>query len=121
MEAALSHHIIILIYGISQVGVFEKVMNGFLYDILSLFLGIPDLLFPLVNILPLGPKFFSKGYGNPKIYFDRRNYTLKALADGTYDFERKEVVELVEQKRGSGIVTFRGQFKSPVANQLPEE
>lgn len=96
-------------------------IKGILYDLLSLFLSIPDLLFPLVNSLPGGPKFFSKGYGNPKIYFARRNYTLKALVDGTYDFDRKEVVELVEEKRGSGIVTFRGQFKSPVANQLPKE
>ena len=91
-----------------------------LYDILSWFLSIPDFLFLLLNSLPGGPKFFPNGYGNPKVYFDRRNSVLKSLADGSYDFEQKKA-ELVELEKGDGIVTFAGQFQSPLANHLPKE
>ena len=81
-----------------------------LYDILSWFLSILDLLFPVLNSLPGGPKFFSEGYGNPKIYFDRRNIVLQSLRANSYNFERKNM-ELVERSRDSQVITSEGQFQ----------
>mmetsp|Transcript_22571 Transcript_22571/g.41990 ORF Transcript_22571/g.41990 Transcript_22571/m.41990 type:complete len:366 (-) Transcript_22571:797-1894(-) len=89
-------------------------------DLLSWCLGIPDRLFPLLNSFPGGPKFFSQGYGNPKIFFDRRSYILDSLRDETYDFQMKGF-ELDETQADSKIVMSKGKFLSPVANLLPKE
>ena len=91
-----------------------------LCQVASWILSIPDALFPLLNILPGGPRFFSGGYGNTKIYFNRRNNVIQSLSNGT-SMLNSSTIQLVQSNRDGGIVLSNGQFQSPVAKELPKE
>lgn len=94
--------------------------------VVSWLLGLIDWCVQLVRYVPLRPKFFSKGYGDVNVYWNRLNHTLEQISNNEYLFLKDDDItwekKVIEKNNESSSVRIeKGTFTSPLAADLPKE